>query len=151
MPPKDVATWANGFFFQLTEAILHYDGIPIKYMGDGFICFFAGPNHQQRSVQAALHAKNITSENLIIALNSGAIYLGAIGHPDYTRPDIMGDTVNLAFMTMEWTARNTTSNITATASVTAHLDQSVRIGPQHRVNFPGLEEPVGVSEILAVL
>ena len=43
MPPKDVATWANGFFFQLTEAILHYDGIPIKYMGDGFICFSPVP------------------------------------------------------------------------------------------------------------
>ena len=49
MPPKAVATWANGFFFQLTEAVLQYDGIPVKYMGDTFLGFFSGPNHQFRS------------------------------------------------------------------------------------------------------
>lgn len=150
MPAKAVATWANGFFFQLTEAILHYDGIPVKYMGDSFLCFFSGPNHQQRAVQAAFHAKKIVTEKLIGALNSGEIYLGTIGHPDYARPDIMGDTVNIAFMTMKWTVQNATSDITATASVVEHLDQSAEIGPHHTVEFPDTKSPVMVYEVLGI-
>jgi class 3 adenylate cyclase len=148
MPAKAVATWANGFFYQLTEAILHYDGIPVKYMGDSFLCFFSGPNHQRRAVQAAFHANRIVTEKLVGAINSGEIYLGTVGHPDYARPDIMGDTVNIAFMTMKWTARNAASDITATASVIEHLGQSVKLGPQHTVEFPDTNAPVIVYEML---
>jgi class 3 adenylate cyclase len=150
MPPKAVATWANGFFFQLTEAILHYDGIPVKYMGDTFLCFFSGPNHQQRAVQAAFHAKSIVTEKLVGAINSGEIYLGTVGHPDYARPDIMGDTVNIAFMTMKWTARNANNDITATASVVEHLGQSVKLGDQYTVEFPDTNTPVIVYEMLGI-
>lgn len=151
MPPKAVATWANGFFFQLTEAILHYDGIPVKYMGDTFLCFFSGPNHQRRAVQAAFHAKSIVTEKLVGAINSGEIYLGTIGHPDYARLDIMGDTVNIAFMTMKWAAQNANSDITATVSVVEHLDQSAKLGSRHTVDFPDTSTPVEVYEILRIL
>jgi len=150
MPAKAVATWANGFFFQLTEAILHSDGIPVKYMGDTFLGFFSGPNHQRRSVQAALYAGEVVSEPLAIALHSGEIYLGTIGHPDYSRPDIMGDTVNLTFMTMEWIGRNLSGRIGATVTVVEKLDQSIRIGSQHRIELRGIDHPVEVYEILGV-
>ena len=44
---QDVATWANGFFFQITETVLNYDGIPVKYLGDTFLCFFSGDSTVQ--------------------------------------------------------------------------------------------------------
>ena len=40
--PQELATWMNGLFFSMTEAVLHYQGIPIKYVGDGFLAFFSG-------------------------------------------------------------------------------------------------------------
>jgi class 3 adenylate cyclase len=148
LPAKAVAAWANGFFFQLTEAVLQYDGIPVKYMGDTFLGFFSGPNHQQRAIQAAFQAKSIVSEPLTIALHSGEIYLGTIGHPDYSRPDIMGDTVNLAFMTMEWASHRVADQITATAPVVERLEHRIEIGTSHTIRLRGVEELVEIYELL---
>jgi class 3 adenylate cyclase len=148
LPAKAVATWANGFFFQLTEAVLRYDGISVKYMGDTFLGFFSGPNHQQRAVQAAFQAKSIVSEPLTIALHSGEIYLGTIGHPDYSHPDIMGDTVNLAFMTMEWASHHVADRITATTSVIGILEHHVETGTSHMIRLRGVEECVEIHELV---
>lgn len=145
--PRSLATWANGFFFQLTEAILHYDGIPVKYMGDGFVGFFSGANHQRRAVQAAFHAREVLTEKLIVALHSGSIYLGTIGYPDYSRPDIMGDAVNLAFITMEWAARHTRSAIVATESVMQSVERDVEIGSRNAVKFDGFDEAATIYEL----
>jgi len=149
-PPKTVAAWANGFFFQLTEAMLQYDGIPVKYMGDTFLGFFSGPDHQQRAVQAAFQAKSIVSEPLTIALHCGEIYLGTIGHPDYSRPDIMGDTVNLAFMTMEWAAHHVAHQIAVTAPMLKYLAQGMNTSPPHMVEFRGIEDAVEIRELLSI-
>jgi class 3 adenylate cyclase len=151
MPAKAVATWANGFFFQLTEAMLQYDGIPVKYMGDTFLGFFSGPDHQQRAVRAAFRAKEIVSDSLTTALNCGEIYLGSIGHPDYARPDIMGDTVNLAFMTMGWAAQHLAGQITVTASILSYLPETIEPGSAHSVKLRELEEPVKILELTRML
>ena len=148
IPAKDLAAWANGFFWQLTEAMLHHDGIPVKYMGDTFLGFFAGPQHQRRALQAVLQARQIVSEPLTMALHSGEIYLGAIGHPDYARPDIMGDTVNVAFLTMEWAAGHAAGKIAVTAAVVAPLDHAIKLGAAQAVEFRGIKEPVLVHEVL---
>jgi class 3 adenylate cyclase len=145
---KAVAAWANGFFFQLTEAVLQYDGIPVKYMGDTFLGFFAGPAHQQRAVRAAVSARAMVSEALTIALHSGEIYLGTIGHPDYSRADIMGDTVNIAFLTMEWAAHHLTNQIIATSAVLAPIAEMVQVGQQHQIDVRGTA--VRVSEIITI-
>lgn len=147
MPPKALAAWANGFFLQFTEAILADDGIPVKYMGDSFLGFFAGPDHQQRAVQAAFQARAVVSEPLTIALHSGEIYLGTIGHPDYSRPDIMGDTVNLTFMTLEWAARHRAGRLVVSAAVFQHVRGSVSAQPPHSIRLRGIENPVEMYDL----
>src|SRR5437870_338142 len=41
MPPREVAAWANGLFHHVTEAVTRFDGVPVKYVGDGFLGFFS--------------------------------------------------------------------------------------------------------------
>ncbi len=99
MAPSAVAAWMNGMFFTLTEVLRQFDGVPVKYVGDGFLGFFTGADFAGRSMRAALRARTLLAEpNLSIALSRGPIYLGSIGHPDYVTPDILGATVNTAFM-----------------------------------------------------
>lgn len=117
MDPRSYATWANGLYLQITEAVLRHDGVPIKYMGDQFLCFFSGANHRDRGLKAAHLARSMTNDPLVIGLNSGDIYLGAMGHPDYTRPDIMGETVNVAFLAQGWGDEHAKSGLVATAAV----------------------------------
>lgn len=140
MDSREVAEWANSVFFHLTEAVLKYDAIPIKYVGDGFLCFFSGPDHAQRAFNAASYAKKtIQNNSLKISLNSGKIYLGTIGHPDYCSRDIYGQTVNLGFLMLEHIARKCTSGI-GIGPMTAQLIQSNVALSRHEGNFIELIE-----------
>jgi class 3 adenylate cyclase len=147
MSARDFAAWANGFFFQLTEAVLRHDGVPLKYMGDGFLCFFSGSRHAERAVEATRRARTVVSEALKIGLSSGEIYLGSMGHPDYARPDIMGEAVNLAFLTMEWAEASTKSGVAATRSVADQIPPAALVGRAHQVTFKGVANAVKVYEI----
>ncbi|NQU42227.1 helix-turn-helix domain-containing protein [bacterium] len=149
LPPVDFAAWANGLFHQLTEAVLRHNGVPIKYMGDQFLCFFSGADHSKRAVEAALLARRIVNEHLWIGLNSGEIYLGLVGHPDYARADIMGETVNLAFLATVWAEAHTEEGIAATASVVRDLDPGLVTIPHETVNFKDIAHAVDLYEIKA--
>ncbi|HIJ74218.1 MAG TPA: helix-turn-helix domain-containing protein [Candidatus Hydrogenedentes bacterium] len=150
MAAREFASWANGFFSQLTEAVLRHDGVPIKYMGDQFLCFFSGTEHRRRAVKAAFLAKRMVAENLQIGLSSGEIYLGAVGHPDYARADIMGEIVNIAFLTKDWAETNTESSVAATAAVVKPLEQECKLGESAEVNFKDIENPVRVVELRGI-
>ena len=122
MSSMSVATWMNGVFYMLTEAVLQEGGVPIKYVGDGFLCFFSGNHHPQRALTAAINAKTVVGDrHLVITLHCGDIFLGSIGHPDYSKPDITGDSVNTAFLTMAWVARNIDSGLAITDAVARHI------------------------------
>ena len=147
--PKDFALWANGMFYQVTEVCLGHEGVPIKYMGDQFLCFFAGSRSNDRALRAALQAQTLFPEALVIGLSSGEIYLGSVGHPDYARPDIMGEVVNMAFLTQEWADRCAQSRMAATGAFVAGLQNEVSLGQQESVRFRGVAEQVMVHEIKA--
>ena len=147
MKPRDFAVWANGLFYQLTAMTLRYDGVPIKYMGDQYLCFFSGSGHRDRAIKTAQHAKYLITDDLRVGLASGEIYLGSVGHPDYARPDIMGEVVNISFLTREWAENNTKSGIAVTSTVLEGLTDEVTTGKKHQVKFLGLDRPVAVTEL----
>jgi class 3 adenylate cyclase len=147
MKAGEFAVWANGFLFQLTEVVLRYDGIPIKYMGDAFLCFFSGIEHQQRAVKAAGLAKRLITDELVIALHSGEIYLGTMGHPDYAHRDITGEAVNIAFLIRNWAESHMQGSIVVTPSVVEHLDEHCQIVQTTAVNFKGLTDPIDIYEL----
>ncbi|PON10033.1 hypothetical protein C2W62_52265, partial [Candidatus Entotheonella serta] len=140
MKAGEFAVWANGFLFQLTEAVLRYDGIPIKYMGDAFLCFFSGVDHQKRAARAAGLAKQLITDELVIGLHSGEIYLGTMGHPDYANRDITGEAVNIAFLIRNWAESQRRGGIAATTAVVEHLDGLCHITQTTAVNFKGLHD-----------
>lgn len=120
--PRDVAAYANDVFHVLTETVLRHEGVPVKYVGDGFLAFFAGRGHAGRAAQAALHSvQSSGNPDLVIVLHSGDVYLGEVGHPEYARPDIMGQTVNTAFLLLPWVAANVPSRLALTFESRAHL------------------------------
>lgn len=148
MEPRDFATWANGLFYQLTELTLRYGGVPIKYMGDGYLCFFSGAAHSRRAVETALRARAMTNEDLQLGLSAGPVYLGAVGHPEYARPDVMGEVVNIAFLVMNWAAEHATSGIAATEAVAREAADLAQPGTAADVSFRDIDHPVRVVELV---
>jgi class 3 adenylate cyclase len=142
MAPGDLAAWVNGIYYSVTEALRAHGGVPVKYVGDGSLGFFAGEGHEQRALQAALHAQRmLDTYELVITLHCGEIFLGAIGHPDYARPDVLGATVNTAFLVMPWVAAHCKTRIGITGSVAAGLGRSVaRTGETQVLGLTGMVE-----------
>lgn len=148
MSSKSVAVWINGLFFTLTEAALQYGCVPIKYVGDGFLGFFSGANHTRRALEAALTAKTVVADrHLIITLHRGTIFLGAIGHPDYSKPDITGDSVNTAFLAMAWVARHMASGLGVTETVASALEDRTALLPHRHLSIKGLPPDATLYEV----
>lgn len=149
MPPREVARWANGLFHLVTESVTRYDGIPVKYVGDGFLGFFSGPNHARRAAQAALDARtHVPTSDLVITLHSGDIFLGSIGHTEYARPDIIGDTVNTAFLIMHWVSANLNGRLGITETVAQRLEGTYKLSKPSAVKIKLTGRKVNVFELI---
>jgi len=147
MTPRQFAEWTNAVCFQITEAVLRHDAVPIKYVGPGLLCFFSGPNHRRRALSASLHAKSTSNVQLKIGICTGQVYFGSVGHPDYSRPDIMGEVVSIALLSTDWAASNTESGIVACSKTVEGPLDSFSIGKEHPVSFPGISHEVSLFEI----
>lgn len=139
MAPRDVALRINGIFHVLTESVLEQQGVPVKYVGDGFLAYFSGPGQQVRAARAALNGmRALRDDNLLVVLHSGPVYLGTIGHHEYASPDIMGDTVNTAFLVNQWATANSRAQLLLTEDVRRGCDLPGKlftpVGPEQ----PGL-------------
>jgi len=148
MKPQDLVQYLNAMFFTLTEITLKNDGIPVKYIGDGFLAFFSGPEHKKRAINTALSSKaTLNQRELIIVLNTGPIYLGLIGHPEYASKDIIGDTVNRAFLIRTWAEENLKSGIFFTDEIKDNLDKKLNISCEFRVYLELLSKELTINHL----
>jgi class 3 adenylate cyclase len=136
LDPEDVANLLNAHYFQMTELVLRFDGVPVKYIGDAFLCFFAGPEHRLRAAKTWIHAKKVLAENISIGCHSGPIFLGRLGHPEYAQMDIMGDTVNGAARTEGW-AGQTESKLGASMTAVEGIEESLSFGKIEETQMKG--------------
>ncbi|MHB9036094.1 MAG: helix-turn-helix domain-containing protein [Armatimonadota bacterium] len=147
MSPRELAAWANGIYYTVTQALLEAEGVPIKYVGDGFLGFLTGTDCCRRALDAAENARRrLNTPDFVTVINYGDVYLGSIGHPDYARPDILGETVNTAFLVMPWVAANAKTGIGLTESVRDNLPEIVAVARCGEVAVPGREVPVVIYE-----
>lgn len=47
--PRALAAWINGVHLTVTETLRQHDGVPVKYVGDGFLGFVTGAQAEQRA------------------------------------------------------------------------------------------------------
>jgi class 3 adenylate cyclase len=143
--PGALAAWANAFHYTVTEAVLRFDGVPIKCVGDGQLAFFAGAGQAERAIAAAREAKAACGHpELAMVLHSGPIFLGSIGHPDYARTDILGATVNTAFLIMPFVVAHCPTGIGITAAVREAAEGEFESRGQ--VTVLGSDDPLTVFE-----
>jgi class 3 adenylate cyclase len=149
MGPRDVALQMNGMLGQVTDGLLAFDGVPVKYTGDGLLGFFSGPAHATRAAQAAQRARGVSqSSQLTISLHKGEIFLGKIGHSDYARLDVIGDTVNVAFLALQWAVANSPGSICASAEFAAALGPEIKTSEAQAVDLEVLGRRVDLVRLL---
>jgi class 3 adenylate cyclase len=145
--PSALAAWANTIHYAVTEAVLRHDGVPIKCVGDGSLSFFSGAGQAQRAVMASMDAQSTCDHSeLVVVLHSGPIFLGLVGHPDYARTDIIGATVNTAFLLSEFVASHCVTRIGFTQAVRDGLNEDMKTKARGHASVLGVTEPVQVFE-----
>lgn len=147
MEPAELAAWTNGICYQVTEAVLAHNGIPVRYIGPGIVSFFSGPKHAQRAVAAATAAKRTSAASLKIGISTGSIYFGPVGHPDYTQPDIIGEPFVIAFLSRDWAVSHTTSGAVACSRAAEGLGADVSLGSLQPARFDGIRHEVLLCEV----
>ncbi|ERP31067.1 helix-turn-helix domain-containing protein [Chitinivibrio alkaliphilus] len=102
-PLSRLALWINQLYHGTTEAVLACEGVVVKYTGDGVLAYFTGGNYVQRALSCGeMLLELIAEEDMLLTLKAGQIYVGAMGHAEFTAPDILGETVNQAFLLNRW-------------------------------------------------
>jgi len=148
LSPADVWTIINAHFYQITEVVLRFDGVPVKYIGDAFLFYFAGPEHSIRALRAAVLASRVIAERIRIGLNTGQVYMGKLGHPEHARMDIVGDSVNLAARA-EGHAGSFTSGLAATELTMEGNFEAIRTGESVMAEIKGRTSgPVRIYEVV---
>lgn len=110
--PTRIQTYLNQFFGALAEAVLANCGIVNKFLGDGLLALFRGPEASARAVQCAfcmrdkfsvLHRKwqdEINSDigflDIGVGIASDEVTIGAVGDDKVSDFTIIGNAVNLA-------------------------------------------------------
>jgi class 3 adenylate cyclase len=139
--------WCNGFFHQVTESLLQHGGVPVKYMGDGMLAFFAGGDHSRRAIAASVSARDVVADPLVIGL-AAPVQLATIGHASYARPDVLGPTVNRAFRVNEWTMAHARSRIGAAVPEAGEAAEGFRFGDPVGATLKGIPDPVRLREVV---
>jgi len=148
MDAEDLAVYLNGYFYLITECVVHRSGLPIKYIGDAFLAIFIAGNHRENAVRAALAARSVCAASLVVGINTGYFYMGPIGHPDFARLDVIGDSVNVASRIETWAGQHTDSHMAASAETISGCPADILRGEPQEIDVKGKAVRVSVREIL---
>ncbi len=144
---KELADWTNIIFHNMTETVLKYGGVPVKYTGDGFLCFFSGIEHRDRAFKAARDIDRInTDKDFVLFLHAGEIYFGMVGHRDYASRDIYGDAVNKSFLIMDVFSKKVKRGIGITGEVKDYLKTKYGFKKSIPLHLPRLKESKSVYQ-----
>ncbi|MBV9278887.1 MAG: tetratricopeptide repeat protein, partial [Chloroflexi bacterium] len=113
LPPEQVTQIMNECFEALSQEVVQYGGHVLKYIGDAIMAAFGWPQAHEddpvRAVHAALAMQRALTKfaarlkatrgfdlAMRIGINSGQVFVAQVGGKGFARPDLMGNTVNLA-------------------------------------------------------
>jgi adenylate cyclase len=113
LTPKEVSSFLNLYFHEMTDIIFRHDGTLDKFIGDAVMAVFGAPlpdkNHALQAVRSAIEMRDALARidmrkelgldvdiNVRFGINSGMVVAGDIGSPQRMDYTVIGDTVNAA-------------------------------------------------------
>ena len=165
LDPEDVRAFQSALFDTLAQATLGYGGFVDKFMGDAVLAVFGAPiaheDDPERALQTALdmraRAAALSVEwearlgqpvTLHIAVHTGPVVAGSLGHAAGAAYEVTGDTVNTASRLLGAAAPGTILVSEATHALTRHRFAFQADGD---VTLRGKARPIGVHRLLGPL
>ncbi len=155
MSPEDAADLISQCLKTLVDIILKYGGTINRFLGDSVLAFFGIPetheNDPERSVLAALEMREAVTElnlNISTGINTGMVYVGAIGPDSHSEFTAMGTAVNLAARLEKEAEPGQILVGQATYRLTR---RAFEYNPLQPMTIRGISEPVNAYEVIKPL
>jgi hypothetical protein len=156
MSPEDAADLINECLKVMFDAILKYEGSINRYIGDCVLAFFGAPtaheNDPERAILAALEMRDAVTKlnlNIKIGINTGMVYVGAMGPDSHREFAAMGSAVNLASRLQG--AAQRPGQILVGESTYRLTRRAFEFQPMPPLTLKGIDKPVSAYEVLKVL
>jgi class 3 adenylate cyclase/tetratricopeptide (TPR) repeat protein len=154
LAPEDAAARVNDVLKAMVDAVLAYDGRINRLLGDAVLAFFGTPmaheNDPERAILAALRIRESVQRlgfDVTVGINTGELYLGAVGSDAHHEVTAMGTAINLAARLRENAAPG---EILVGAATQQHTRRAFAFG-ERSVEAKGFVEPLAAYVVEARL
>ena len=154
LSPEAAANLVNDVLKAMVDAIITYEGRINRLLGDAVLAFFGTPvaheNDPERAIQAALALRVAVRKlglNVTAGINTGEVYLGAIGSARHQEFTAIGTAINLAARLREHARPG---QILVGQAVYRQARRAFAFTPL-TLEMKGLAEPVPAYEVLQAL
>lgn len=158
LDPAVLVTILNGYFQEMSRAIIDNNGHVAKFMGDGIMAIFGAIERNPWQCNDAAHAalamcealegyneklvaEGLPELSLGIGIHRGVVVAGVIGSQDLMEYTVIGDHVNLAAR-VETLTREHGVEILITEAVRSQLDARFALREFAGRQVKGVSEPV---------
>ncbi|MEO9773958.1 adenylate/guanylate cyclase domain-containing protein [Roseibium sp.] len=160
MSAEETASYLNGYFETVSEAISERHGTIDKFLGDGVMAFWGAPSDQPDHAALAIAAVRALAERIEqipaetmrvrIGVHTGKVVVGDIGSAARMNYTVIGDAVNVAARLQEHGKTvDPKAKVIALASAETmrHLPEGAHATSLGTVQLRGREEPLSVFRI----
>ncbi|GAB4518055.1 MAG: hypothetical protein Tsb0019_18040 [Roseibium sp.] len=160
MSAEETASYLNGYFETVSEAIAERDGTIDKFLGDGVMAFWGAPSDQPDHAARAIAAVRVLADRIgqlpgatmrvRIGVHTGKVVVGDIGSSARMNYTVIGDAVNVAARLQEYgkTVDPEAKVIALVSGETmAHLPEGTSATSLGSVQLRGRSEPLSVFRI----
>lgn len=157
---EETASFLNGYFETVSEAIAESQGTIDKFLGDGVMAFWGAPAEQPDHAAMAISAVKSLAERINnsadldmrvrIGVHTGKVVVGDIGTSSRMNYTVIGDAVNVAARLQEHGKQvDPEAKVIALASseTMAHLPEGASATSLGLVQLRGRDEPLSVFRI----
>jgi class 3 adenylate cyclase/tetratricopeptide (TPR) repeat protein len=145
LAPEDAAARVNDVLKAMVDAVLAYDGRINRLLGDAVLAFFGSPvaheNDPERAILAALRIRESAHRlgfDVTVGINTGEVYLGALGSDAHHEVTAMGNAIVLAARMRE----NAAPGEILVGGTTQHHTRGAFAFVERTVEAKGFAEPM---------
>lgn len=164
LAPKWVVSMLNRYFDTMVKIIKRYEGTIDEFIGDAIFILFGAPTWKEddarRAVACAIEMQlamaqvnegnredDLPELQMGIGIHTGQVVVGNIGSVERMKYGVVGSHVNLTSRIQSYT---TGGQILCSEATRREVGPMLRIGKQMEVRAKGFEQPVALSEVVAL-
>ena len=155
--PEEVSAYLAAYYDLAMSVIIKHQGILDKFLGDGLLAYWNGPDHELATTKAAMEIMRTFQETIAgsalkgesltlrCGITTGYATIGYIGTEKYATYTIIGNPVNLASRLQNYAKAG---EIVMDRRTATKIRPGIEVKSGDKIAVKGIEEPVEVWHVV---